>query len=438
VIRWKAVARGDDGLVLYKVVAEMDQPMTASSFGFDPIRAMLSRFSTKATRRLESDFAESTAPVGESSMRVASHVVSYPDQLLVVDSTFPATGASLFPAGLEQISRSEGRSPSDRPLDVLYTHCHFDHAGGRDAVETLGNRVRTVTHPYTRSLFAQAHRRETFFLTKGQFFRDCGIGDPVEVLMEHMREMFLERMGSDVDPEQMRSPFASASDAPLRVDFEIEPGPGVVALHDGRIEVLCFEGHIPGHLCVRVARDHLITGDMWLPATTSTVTPPNIASLAGIDDAHCGVKLYMDSSARLLGLDVDACMSYPSHEAVFENPKRMAMRDLEIFQERFQLVYGVLQEHTGTPMRVLDLAWGGEHRAPIWKLESSLYRLLMAHDEAAAYVHDLVAMGDLEEVEPERYIHTGRTALLDHLDASLERGREQYGHLDFRSYRRSD
>jgi len=47
-------------------------------------------------------------------------------------------------------------------------------------------------------------------------------------------------------------------------------------------------------------------------------------------------------------------------------------------------------------------------------------------------------MGDLEEVEPERYIHTGRTALLDHLDASLERGREQYGHLDFRSYRRSD
>jgi glyoxylase-like metal-dependent hydrolase (beta-lactamase superfamily II) len=285
-------------------------------------------------------------------------------------------------------------------------------------------------------LFAQTQQREMFFVSKGQFFRDCGITDSVEILMREMREMFLKAMGGEVDLEEMRSPFAPQSDDPLRVDLEIEPEQGVVSLHSGRVEVLGFEGHIPGHLCVRVARDHLITGDMWLPATTSTVTPPNTAALAGIADTHCGVKLYMDSSVRLLGLDVDGCKSYPSHEAIFENPKRMAMRDLEIFQERFELVYGVLEEHTGTPMRVLDLAWGGEHRAPIWKLESSLYRLLMAHDEAAAYVHDLVALGDLEEVEPERYVHTGRTALMDHLASALVRSREQYGHLDFRSYRR--
>ncbi len=144
----------------------------------------------------------------------------------------------------------------------------------------------------------------------------------------------------------------------------------------------------------------------------------------------------MDSSARLLGLDVDDCASYPSHEAVFQNPKRMAMRDLEIFQERFQLVYEVLAQHTREPMRVLDLAWGGERSVPIWKLESSLYRLLMAHDEAAAYVHDLVASGDLEEVEPERFLYTGGRALLAHLELLLDRGREHYGHLDFRSYRR--
>jgi hypothetical protein len=180
----------------------------------------------------------------------------------------------------------------------------------------------------------------------------------------------------------------------------------------------------------------LITGDMWLPATTSTVTPPGTAAGAGISAEHCGVKLYMDSSARLLELDVDDCASYPSHEAIFKNPKRMAMRDLEIFQERFQLVYGVLAEHTREPMRVMDLAWGGEQRAPIWKLESSLYRLLMAHDEAAAYVHDLVNVGDLEEVEPERFLYTGGRALMEHLEALLERGREHYGHLDFRSYRR--
>jgi hypothetical protein len=114
----------------------------------------------------------------------------------------------------------------------------------------------------------------------------------------------------------------------------------------------------------------------------------------------------------------------------------MAMRDLEIFQERFQLVYAVLAEHGREPMRVLDLAWGGEQGLPIWKLESSLYRLLMAHDEAAAYVHDLVAIGDLEEVEPERYLWRGNRALMGYLEALLDRGREHYGHLDFRSYRR--
>ncbi|MAE95163.1 MAG: hypothetical protein CL910_10935, partial [Deltaproteobacteria bacterium] len=172
-----------------------------------------------------------------------------------------------------------------------------------------------------------------------------------------------------------------------------------------------------------------------LPATTSTVTPPGAAALAGIPDENTGVKLYMDSGIRLLGLDLDECSAYPSHEGIFENPKRMAMRDLEIFRERFEQVYAVLEEHTEQPMRVLDLAWGGEQGAPIWKLESSLYRLLMAHDEAAAYVHDLVAIGDLEEVEPERYVHTGRSELLAHLDAALEENREHYGHLEFRSYR---
>ena len=98
---------------------------------------------------------------------------------------------------------------------------------------------------------------------------------------------------------------------------------------------------------------------------------------------------------------------------------------------------GALGTRLQRPYLLLDLAWGGERGAPIWKLESSLYRVIMAHDEAAAYVHDLVALGDLEEVEPERYVYTGGTALMAHLESALERGREQYGHLDFRSYRRA-
>jgi glyoxylase-like metal-dependent hydrolase (beta-lactamase superfamily II) len=435
-IEWAEVARGRDGLVLYKVEAEMDQPMAPGGGSFDPFRGILSRHATATTRRLDDDFAESGAPVGASSMRVACHVVSYPDRLLVVDATFPATGAELFSKTLAEIASHEGRGVADRPLDVLYTHCHFDHAGGRDAVEELDVDVRTIAHPFTQHLFAQSSKRETFLASKGQFFRDCGIEAGIESLLLSLRDLFVEAMGEEIPNDPPRNPFGSASDEPLRVDLAIEPGAGVHALLDGRAEALCFEGHIPGHLCVRVAGEHLITGDMWLPATTSTVTPPAMATSTGIPMDHCGVKLYMDSSARLLALDVDDCTAYPSHEAIFQNPKRMAMRDLEIFQERFRLVYAVLEEHTREPMRVLDLAWGGEHGAPIWKLESSLYRLLMAHDEAAAYVHDLVAMGDLEEVEPERYIHTGGHALMDHLGTLLESGREHHGHLDFRSYRR--
>lgn len=85
-IEWEEAARGDDGLILYKVVAEMDQPMSPGRGGFNPIRSMLSHYSTDATQRLDADFSESGAPVGASSMRVACHAVSYPDQLLVVDS----------------------------------------------------------------------------------------------------------------------------------------------------------------------------------------------------------------------------------------------------------------------------------------------------------------------------------------------------------------
>lgn len=430
------VARGDAGLTLYRIDAEMDHPVTPGQGRFDPIRGILSRYSTGERERLDADFSEAGAPVGASSMKVACHVVSYPDQLLVIDSTFPSTGADIFPTELERISHAEGRNLQDRPLDVLYTHCHFDHAGGRDGVEALSGNVRTLAHPYTQALFSQTSKRENFFVSKGHFFRDCGVTESIETLMLGLRDMFAEAMGGEINQEEMRSPYASASTEPLRVDLPVEPKGESTHLHGGRTEILCFEGHIPGHLCVRVDNDHLITGDMWLPATTSTVTPPNLARLAGIDSQHCGVKLYMDSSVRLLGLDFDHCKSYPSHEAIFENPKRMAMRDLEIFYERFQLIYSVLAQHTEKPMRVLDLAWGGEQGAPIWKLESSLYRLLMAHDEAAAYVHDLVLLGDLEEVEPERYIYTGENALINHLETALSTARKSYGHLDFRSYRR--
>ena len=172
---------------------------------------------------------------------------------------------------------------------------------------------------------------------------------------------------------------------------------------------------------------------MWLPATTSLVTPGAQVMLAGVPEESCGVLQYVSSDTRLLGLDVDDFTSFPSHEVVFRNPKRMAMRDLELFAERLPAIYSVLGEHRTQPMRVLDLAWGGHSHFPIWKVESSAFRLVVAHDEAAAWVQDLVALGDLEQTESERWIWTGRHELAELLSEALRSARQSYAHLEFRS-----
>ena len=67
---------------------------------------------------------------GAGGFRVACHVVSLPDRLLFVDSTFRSTGDDIVPGALEALARREGRTLEDRPIQGLYTHAHWDHAGG--------------------------------------------------------------------------------------------------------------------------------------------------------------------------------------------------------------------------------------------------------------------------------------------------------------------
>jgi hypothetical protein len=149
------------------------------------------------------------------------------------------------------------------------------------------------------------------------------------------------------------------------------------------------------------------------------------------------VLRYLESSERLLELEVDGDMVYPSHEIIYRNPKRMALRDVEILAERISFIESVLEQHHEVPMRVLDLAWGGREQLGIWKVEGSVLRLVIAHDEAAAWVQDLLAVGDLREVEPERYVTTGNRALFVRIESALERARANHGHLEFRSRGRS-
>jgi len=435
VIEWTPVASDRGGLRIYRIDAR-SSGIPGSGPGErrvpNPLELILARFDTPTTRALREDFTGAGAAVGASSFSVACHVVSLPDAVLVVDSTYRTTAGDVFPHVLEQIAKDEERSIDERPIQVLYTHAHFDHAGGHAAVEALGDAVEILAHPATAALAPLVSRRESFLRTRALFLRDCGIRAELDELADGIRADFLalaEKAGVDLD----RAPWGSVEDGPLRIDHPIEPGAGKVSLADGRVEVLQFEGHIPGHLCVRVDRRHFVTGDMWLPATTSLVTPGTTAREAGIAAERCGVQRYLESSQRLLGLDVDEDIAYPSHEIVYRNPKRMAVRDLEILAERIPLVEAVLEQHASQPMRVLDLAWGGRERQPIWKVEGSVLRLVVAHDEATAWIQDLVEAGDLREVEPERYVATGGRAFFSRIEAALEQARAGFGHLEFRS-----
>ena len=147
----------------------------------------------------------------------------------------------------------------------------------------------------------------------------------------------------------------------------------------------------------------------------------------------CGVLRYLESSERLLDLDFGDDVAYPSHEIIYHNPKRMAVRDIELLAERIPLIEAVLEEHSDQPMRVVDLAWGGQELRPIWKVDGSVLRLVIAHDEAASWVQDLVAMGDLREVEPEHYVATGSRGLFARIESALEATRREHGELEFRS-----
>lgn len=434
-IKWTRVASDRGGLRIYRIDAE-SSGIPGSGPGErrvpNPLELILARFETPTARTLREDFTGAAAPVGASSFSVACHVISLPDDLVVVDSTYRTTAGRIFPAVLDQIAEQEGGALHERPIQVLYTHAHFDHAGGHAAVEALGEAVEILAHPATAVLAPLVSRRESFLRTRAHFLRDCGIRANLDELADGIRAHFLalaEKAGVDLD----RAPWGSVEDGPLRIDRPIEPDADVVSLANGRVEVLQFEGHIPGHLCVRVDRRHFVTGDMWLPATTSLVTPGTTAREAGIAAERCGVQRYLESSHRLLGLDVDEDVAYPSHEIVYRNPKRMAIRDLEIFAERIPLVQAVLEQHATQPMRVLDLAWGGREQLPIWKVEGSVLRLVVAHDEAAAWVQDLLEAGDLREVEPERYVATGGRALFSRIETALQQARAGFGHLEFRS-----
>ena len=109
-----------------------------------------------------------------------------------MDSTYRTTAGEIFPRVLEEIASHEGRKLADRPIQVIYTHAHFDHAGGHAAVEALGESVEILAHPFTAKLAPLVSARESFLRTRAHFLRDCGIHADLDELTEGIRAHFLE------------------------------------------------------------------------------------------------------------------------------------------------------------------------------------------------------------------------------------------------------
>ena len=143
-IEWAEVASGRGGLRIYRIDAE-SSGIPGSGPGErrvpNPLELILSRFDTPTVRTLLESYTGTGAAVGASSFSVACHVVSLPDALVVVDSSYRTTAGEIFPGVLEEIAKREGRRLQERPIQIVYTHAHFDHAGGHAAVEALGDAV---------------------------------------------------------------------------------------------------------------------------------------------------------------------------------------------------------------------------------------------------------------------------------------------------------
>ena len=111
-IEWREVSSDRHGLRIYRIDAESSGiPGAGKGPGRvpNPFDLILPRFDTPTARYLRESFTLAGAGVGASSFSVACHVVSLPDLLLVVDSTYRTTAREIFPEVLDCITRDERR-----------------------------------------------------------------------------------------------------------------------------------------------------------------------------------------------------------------------------------------------------------------------------------------------------------------------------------------
>jgi glyoxylase-like metal-dependent hydrolase (beta-lactamase superfamily II) len=224
---------------------------------------------------------------------------------------------------------------TDRPIDVVHTHAHFDHVGGdaefgRVAIHPAGvAELRAGADPAERARYLGYARR---MLAAAQRYR----------ALDHE---FFHLLSADSDPRPL----------PPDVDAAWHPSPGpepellddgdVVDLGGRTLRVLHTPGHTPDSVCFLDERDGLLfagdtinTGPIYAQAPESDVAAfaASTARLAELDVAlvlmaHFGrgvaegryVREVADAFARLRAGDAVVrpardCDDDPVREAVFD------------------------------------------------------------------------------------------------------------------------
>lgn len=216
------------------------------------------------------------------------YFVGYPAVIYIINGPAPVLvdpgPASAVPAIQDALKKL-----SIKHLSYIFlTHLHMDHFGGAGALSNLYPKAKLAVHPdYARHAVNPSRLRGVFRIIWGEDFE---------------------------------SRFGKVESVPK--DRLLLPGDGdIVAAGDREFQFIYTPGHAPHHMCIldRQTRGLFCGEALGVPDYQMPAAPPNSFDL----DA------YIESSEKLLAMDLGLEMLYYSHGTAEREPEVLIARNAE-------------------------------------------------------------------------------------------------------------